>query len=245
MERHFFAACGALAIAGVTLSAQSPTPSTSGSQPSMSQGGTITVQGCLKPAAGAGSGTATTGTSGTAGTTGATGSAGMAGAGSAPYMLTDAEVRSGAGSGMTGGTGTTGTGTTGTGTTGTGTTGTGTTGAGTTGAGTTGAGAAATRGMNDQDEFMLRAEGASVNLAQHVNHQVEIVGRMSGGGSSMSGTGSTGAGTTGTGTTGTTGTGTTGTGAGSTASAGAAGANRSAAQTLTVTSIKMIAANCK
>jgi hypothetical protein len=90
---------------------------------------------------------------------------------------------------------------------------------------------------DDDDEYMLKAESASVNLSQHVNHQVEIVGRVSS--SSM---GSTSGATTGT--TGTTGTGTTGTG--TTATGSTSGASRSGDKpTLTVTSIKMISANCK
>jgi hypothetical protein len=72
------------------------------------------------------------------------------------------------------------------------------------------------------DEYLLRAEGASVNLAQHVNHQVELTGRVSPAATS-------GAATT-------------------PPATGAAGATRPASSdrpTLTVTSIKMIAAECK
>ena len=147
-------------------------------------------------------------------------------------MLTDAKKTSGMGSSGT--SGATGTGTTGT--TGTGTTGTGTT-------------SSSSRMSGDEDEYLLRAESSSVNLSQHVNHQVEVTGRVttSGSGSTTSGTsgtGTTGTGTTGTGTTGTgtTGTGTTGTGTtGSTASRSSSGDK----PTLSVTSIKMIASECK
>jgi hypothetical protein len=64
------------------------------------------------------------------------------------------------------------------------------------------------------DEYLLRAESASVNLAQHVNHQVELTGRVS-----------PAAG-----------------GATTPPAAGTAGATR---PTFTVTSLKMIAAECK
>jgi hypothetical protein len=98
--------------------------------------------------------------------------------------------------------------------------------------------------MND-DEYMLRAESSSVNLAQHVNHQVEVTGRV--GSSSGSTSGTTGTGTTGTGTTGTgtTGTGTTGTGTTGTGTTSSSRSSSSDHPTLTVTSIKMISAECK
>ena len=171
MGRHIIAACGALAIAGVTLAAQTPSPSQPPSPaPSAAAAGTVTIQGCLKPA----SGSASTGAAGATGTTGA-----------APqFLLTDADIKSGSASGA----------------------------AGTTGAPRTGA---------MDDEFVLRPDSATVNLSQHLNHQVEVVGRMAPSGAT------TGAPT---GTTGTTGT---------------AGAGAAAKPTLTVTSIKMLAAECK
>ena len=174
MGRHIIAACGALAIAGVTLAAQTPSPSQPPSPaPSAAAAGTVTIQGCLKPA----SGSASTGAAGATGTTGTTGAAPQ-------FLLTDADIKSGSASGA----------------------------AGTTGAPRTGA---------MDDEFVLRPDSATVNLSQHVNHQVEVVGRMAPSGAT------TGAPT---GTTGTTGT---------------AGAGAAAKPTLTVTSIKMLAAECK
>ncbi|HVG85861.1 MAG TPA: hypothetical protein VM820_15145 [Vicinamibacterales bacterium] len=171
MGRHIIAACGALAIAGVTLAAQTPSPSQPPSPaPSAAQAGTVTIQGCLKPA----SGSASTGATGTTGTTGA-----------APqFLLTDADIKSGSASGA----------------------------AGTTGAPRTGA---------MDDEFVLRPDSATVNLSQHLNHQVEVVGRMASSG------------------------GTTGAPTGTTGTTGAAGAGAAAKPTLTVTSIKMLAAECK
>ena len=185
MRRHIFAACGALAIASVTMAAQTPSPSQPPPSPQPSAAaGAITVQGCLKPA----SGSASTGTAG-APTTGAptTGATGTSGAG-AQFILTDAETKSGAGS-PTGATGTTGT-------------------------------PSPSRSAAMDDESSLRAESASVNLAQHVNHQVELTGRVS-----------PAAG-----------------GASTPPAAGTAGATRPASSdrpTFTVTSLKMIAAECK
>jgi hypothetical protein len=113
-----------------------------------------------------------------------------------------------------------------------------------------------TRTSNDDEQYLLQAESGSVNLAQHVNHQVEVTGRKASAsmtpsprtgttGSATTGTGTTGTGTTGTGTTGTgtAGTGTTGT----TSRPGMTGedAHKSAPSTLTVSSIRMISATCK
>jgi hypothetical protein len=67
-----------------------------------------------------------------------------------------------------------------------------------------------------EDEYTLRAESASVNLAQHVNHQVELTGRVS---PAASG--------------------------GAAPPAAGTPAPSAARPTLTVTSIKMIAAECK
>lgn len=86
-------------------------------------------------------------------------------------------------------------------------------------------------------------------LKKHLNHQVEVVGRISGSasGSNMGTGGRTGAtGTTGTGTTGTTGTGTTGT-TGTTGQRTGAGATTGANSDLPelqATSIRMVAATC-
>jgi hypothetical protein len=177
MTRHFFAACGAVAIASVTLAAQTPSPSQpppTSPQPTASAAGSITVEGCLKPATGAATGT-----------TGTTGAAGAAGA---QFLLTDAMKKP---SGTSGATGT---------------------------SGTTPPAAGARAGAGDDDEYLLRADSASVNLAPHVNHQVEITGRVAPAASA------------------------------SAPATGAAGAPRSAAAdppTLTVTAVKMIAAQCK
>ena len=171
MERHIFAACGAIAIAGITLAAQTPSPSQPPTPaPSTAQAGTITIQGCLKPAAGSPTGS-TTGTAGAtgAGATGTAGTAGAAGAGAMQYLLTDAEIKSGS------------------------------------------AGAAGTTPSANEDEFVLRPEGASVNLAPHLNHQVEVVGRM----------------------------------APAAAGGGAAASPSTGKPALTVTSVKMLSAECK
>ena len=68
-------------------------------------------------------------------------------------------------------------------------------------------------------EYVLKADSPSVNLTPHLNHQIEVTGKVA----------SPSAGATPSGTTGATG-------------AGAAGANR---PVLTVTEVKMIAAECK
>lgn len=238
MDRNIIAACGALALAGITLSAaQTPSGTTPGiPSQSQAQGRTVTVTGCLMPHAGTSTGMGTTGSTGTAGTTGSgtAGAAGTAGTmAGAQYILTDVEDKGG----MMGRSGST---------------------AGTTGSATTGTPgtAGATTGManrdndGDHDRYLLRAEGSAVNLSQHVNHKVEITGRvasmdMAHGTGAM---GTTGSGTTGTGTTGTgtTGTGTTGSGTtGTTSRPAGSGAMDAAMPTLTVSAVKMIAATCK
>ena len=176
MARHIFAACGALAIAGVALSAQSttPSPSSTAAQP-QSAAGTVTIQGCLKPSASAPMGSTPSGT-----TPGATGTSG---AGATQFLLTDAKMGSGSSSAPSGATGT--------------------------------AGAA---GAKD-DEYVLRAESASVNLAAHLNHQIEITGRLASSGSTATGT--------------------------TPGATGATGTSSTSRQTVTVTAVKMIAAECK
>jgi hypothetical protein len=176
MARNIFAACGALAIAGVALSAQTtPPPSSTAAQP-QSTAGTVTITGCLKPNASAPMGSTPSGT-----TPGATGTSG-AGA-STQFLLTDAKMSSGSSSPTGGTTGT--------------------------------AGAAA------NDEYVLRAESPSVNLASHLNHQIEITGRVA---SSSSGAAPS---TT------------------TPPATGAAGAGSANRPTVTVTAVKMIAAECK
>ncbi len=76
-----------------------------------------------------------------------------------------------------------------------------------------------------QSRYILRAEGSSVNLSQHVNHKVEITGRMASMDSSRGTTGTTGA-----------------TGTGSASRPAGMDANP---PTLTVTSLKMVSATCK
>ena len=189
MKKHILAACSALALAGVTAAAQTPSPSQPTTSPSAQPaGGTITVEGCLKPA----TGSASTGAGAATGTTGTPGATGTSGA-AAQYMLTDAETK---GSGTAAATGTTG-------------------------------GTSAARGAVNEDEYLLRADSASVNLAQHVNHQVEIVGRLAPG--AMGGAASPTTGTPGT----------------PGAPTGTRSGSASGHPTLTVTSVKMIAANCK
>jgi len=80
---------------------------------------------------------------------------------------------------------------------------------------------AGTSGMAPSaSEYQLRAEDASVNLSQHLNHQIEVTGRVASSSSMPSG--------------------------GTTGATGTTGASRSGDKpTLTVTSIKMIAAGCK
>jgi hypothetical protein len=179
MARHIFAACGALAIAGVVLSAQSttPSPSSTAAQP-QAAAGTVTIQGCLKPNASAPMGSTPSGT-----TPGATGTSGAGAA--TQFLLTDAKMSSGSSSAPSGATGT--------------------------------AGAAAAK----DDEYVLRAESASVNLAPHLNHQIEITGRLA-----SSSSGSTATGTT-------------------PGATGATGTSSMSRPTVTVTAVKMIAAECK
>jgi hypothetical protein len=177
MARHIFAACGALAIAGVVLSAQSttPSPSSTAAQP-QAAAGTVTIQGCLKPNASAPMGSTPSGT-----TPGATGTSGAGAA--TQFLLTDAKMSSGSSSAPSGATGT--------------------------------AGAAAAK----DDEYVLRAESASVNLAPHLNHQIEITGRLASSGSTATGT--------------------------TPGATGATGTSSTSRQTVTVTAVKMIAAECK
>jgi hypothetical protein len=101
-----------------------------------------------------------------------------------------------------------------------------------------------TQGLGSATTFDL--DGDNSELKKHINHQVEIQGRMRmAGGTGMTGgtgaTGTTGTGTTGTGTTGTGGTGTTGTG--TTGAAGRTGAANNTPE-IDVTSVKMVAATC-
>ncbi len=237
MNSNIFAACGALAIAGITLSA-SQTPSTSQpGTPSSAQGkgGTVTVTGCLMPYAGSATtsmgttgGTATAGTSGTAGTAGA-----MAGAGGMQYVLTNVEPM-GNMANRTGSAGTVAPGTT----------------PQTPGTTTPTPGTMAHPENAAHGRYLLKAEGSSVNLSQHVNHKVEITGRMASmepahGMTGAAGTATTGTASTGSATTGTATTGTATTGTGTMGSTGRSAGAMDTPPTLTVTALKMIAATCK
>lgn len=141
MTKHICAACGALALAGVALGAQTPTPS---QQPTtqppasvqpMRADNPVTVTGCLKPFD-------------HPSTMGARPSeqTGAAAAGSEKlFTLTDVKPLS-----------------------------SGTTPAG----GPPSAGTSSSAGMAPRS-FILKAGTSSVNLAQHVNHTVEVTGSKS------------------------------------------------------------------
>lgn len=141
MTKHICAACGALALAGVALGAQTPTPS----QPQTTQppasvqpmkgDNPVTVTGCLKPFDPATMAARPSEETGAA----AAGSEKM-------FVLTDVkELASGTNPA-----------------------------AGTPSAGTT----ASPAGMAPKS-FVLKAGSSSVNLAQHVNHTVEVTGSKS------------------------------------------------------------------
>jgi hypothetical protein len=220
MKRNIFAACGAVALAGLTLSASQtpaptqPQPATPPSHPTAA-GSTVTVTGCLKPWTGAASGS-----------TASTSAAGSI----AQYVLTDVEPKGAGMSSRSPAPGSTGT-PSASGTTGT-PAATGTTGAMT------------RRGEGDMDdEFLVRADSTAVNLSPHVNHKVELTGRVTAAdashGASM-GTPSTA-----------------GTPAGSTPDTTATGqpapgmtgrpqmSTKPALPTLAVTSLKMVSATCQ
>ena len=204
MTRNIFAACGALAIAGLTVSAsQTPPPAQPGTpstQP-MGSGQSVTVTGCLKPWTGSSSTMGTTGAAGATGTTG-TASTGAAAGASGQFVLTNVE-KSGSMGSATSGT----------------------------------APAASPSAMGAQNQYLLRAEGTTVNLSAHLNHKVELTGRAA-----ADSRGTSGAATTGTTGTGTAGTGTTGTATSGTGMSGAAGGTTP--PTLTVTALKMVSATC-
>lgn len=228
MRSHIYTAAGIVALSGIALGAQTTSPS----QPSTTAGGMqqISVTGCVQSWTQSGAGSTTPGAAGSP-------------AGSAQqsmsdirFKLTDVEKKDASSTMDRSGSATPGTPSGSTPTTGAGT-------PGTTGTATSGSTARSGEGSMDDHEYLLRAEGASVNLSQHLNHKVEVMGRVA----AMSGT--TGSGAMGTGTTGTTGTGATGT-TGTTPRTPESGAStmRSAmgnSPVLTVTSIKMIANTCK
>ena len=209
MKRNIFAACGALVIAGFTLSASqtpAPTQPPPGTPPSTptAAGGTVTVTGCLKPWTGAASSSA----------------ASTATAGTAQYVLTDIDHKS---SGMSSGSTAPGSTPSATGTAATGT-----------------PGAMAQRGEGGMDhEYLVRADSASVNLSQHVNHKVELTGRVTKADASRTGAASTPAtpGTPGTPSTGTPSTGTPATGR-------PQDSTKPDKPTLSVSALKMVSATC-
>jgi hypothetical protein len=166
MTRHIFAACGAIAIAGLTLSAQTPQSSPTqppGARTPDANGRTTTMTGCLKPwdgTMGAGSvGSTSTPGSGSAGA-GSTG-AGSTGAGSgsamgagAQFVLTDiSEGGNNSAMGRTPGAG----------------------------SGAPGSGTTTTPTPNPSmghGSIVVKADDASINLKQHVNQKVEVTGTL-------------------------------------------------------------------
>src|SRR6185503_8911208 len=198
MRNVWIGSMAALALAcSAGLAAQTTTPSTSSS--TQSGQNTVTVTGCLQSAGASGGSTAT----GTAGTTTA-GTSSTAG-GSDRFMLANARMGSGASS-RTGTSGTTATGST----------------AGTSTASAAGTTAGATAGSARGAGSSYTLDGNASELRRHVNHQVEITGRLDS--SSSMGGGSRATETT--------------TAGGTTAGAGATGA-ANASQTLRVESVKM------
>jgi hypothetical protein len=184
-----------VALAGVMFAQGAPSSQQPTGQRQGMQGmdgQTVTVTGCLVRASDLRGGAGATGTTTSGGTT-----AGTTGTGANDYVLANVQMRSTSPGGTTGGTTTGGTERTG-------------------GTPTAGAEASPSRGMN------LRLTGSEDSkLTEHVNHQVEITGRLSMSGANRGGAGATGTTGTGTGTTGTTGTGSTGTtGTGTTGTTG-------------------------
>lgn len=164
--RTIFVACGAIAVAGFAVSAQTlqpdsqaPRPSTQASSPA---GKAMTMTGCLKPLDGMSMNTPAGSTAPAGSPSSGSGAAGtpMAGrAADAQYLLTN--VEHGAGSMMPDRPAGSPTGSP--------------AGATTSGSGATGAPAppAAMHGS-----FVLSVEGSSVNLSAHVNHKIQVTGTM-------------------------------------------------------------------
>lgn len=220
---------GTTAIA-LAMSGAAYAQSSSGASGTKSQSGanTITVTGCLQPAESMGGTTGTSG-SGTSGTSGTSSSSARSG-GSDKFMLSNASMSSatgsrtpGATSGATSGGSTAGTSTGSS--------------AGTSGT-SSGTSGSAMPGMNSSAGASYMLEGQASELRGHVNHQVQITGRLDASSSSPhSGAGSTGSAAGGTSTGGTT-----------SGTSGAAGTSKSnmadAHQTLHVESVRMIASSC-
>lgn len=141
MTKYIFAACGALALAGVALGAQTPTPSEpqttqppASVQP-MRGDNAVTVTGCLKPFDPATMGVRPSEETGAA----AAGSEKL-------FVLTDVKQLA-SGTNLA--------------------------------AGTPSASTAAIPAGMAPKSFILKAGSSSVNLAQHVNHTVEVTGSKS------------------------------------------------------------------
>lgn len=217
MRRQIYAAVGVIALSGFAARAQ--TPATPQSPSTMQNTQQVTVTGCVQSWSGSGSSSSAP----SATTPAPTGQPSMA---DVRYRLTDVEKKDSASMGRPG-SATPGT-------------------AGTTG--TTAPAGSMSRGEGGMghDEYLLRADTSSVNLAEHLNHKVEVTGRVAAAmsHSTMGATGTTG--TAGTpGTPGTMGTpGTTGTTAATTGTTGSS-AMGSNSPVLTVSSIKTIASSCK
>jgi hypothetical protein len=219
MRNAWIGSVAALALAcTVGIGAQTTaSPATSTGQ---TRQDTVTVTGCLKAADAMGGATGTSGST-TAGTSSTAGSS------SDRFMLANATM----GTASSASTGTSGTAT-----------------AGSTASTTPGTSRTGSASSAAGSSYTL--DGDASELRRHMNHQVEIKGRLdsSAGMNTASRPGTTGAGTTATGTTatGTTSnpTGTSATGSTATGTTAGRDAHSSAAQTLRVESVKMIAATC-
>jgi hypothetical protein len=194
MRNVWIGGIGALALAW-TAGVGAQTTASPGTSANQAGQGTVKIVGCLKPADAMG------GATGTSGST-APGTSSTAG-GSDRFMLTNARM----GSESSAQTGTSGTTTAGTTTAGT----------------TTGTTSTASRsGTASGSMASYTLDGSASELRPHLNHQVEITGRLAAASATAGGSTSTPA--TGTATT--------------------AGAGANAAQNLRVESVRMIAATC-
>ena len=187
---------------------------------------TVTATGCLQQASGqSGTGTTAGSPAGTGGTAATSGASGARSGGGAQFMLNNARLTSGSGAA-------------------TGTTAGGSTSGTAAGTGTTSSSAGGGTSATANAGKMYMIVGQEEELRKHINHQVEVQGRLEGdanrGGANNSagGPGTTGTGTSGTGTsgTGTSATGTTGSGRAS----GMSGDH----QTIRATTVRMISASC-
>lgn len=213
---HFATGCSAFALAGfVTVGAQTPQTSPSTMQQNSRQ--EVTAVGCLKADSTMGSMGSQTGS-----TTGSQTGAASATSAAGRYKLEDAKITaSGSASGSMSGQSATGSSAT-----------------GSTATGTTGSATEMDRDKKDMDkkdmDIALMPATSSVNLSEHLNHQVEVRGSWDmSAASSMGSTGST--------------TGSTGATTGSTGSTGSStmGSDRAhTAKSLRVTSVRMVSSTC-